>query len=621
MRRHLWSVLLFWVLAALDPVSAVSAAETTVIPAARSAAALSPAQNTRLRQALAPWHARYDPAARMLREPFHSPGYHTTLQGGEVHSTRSSLSYAVALLDTGEEPLRQRAEEILRAVIALQDANPESKTYGIWPWFLEEPLSKMSPPDWNWADFCGVQLLQVVLDHRARLSPEVAAQVDAAIRHAARSIQRRNVGPGYTNIAIMGAYVTLVAAEYYQWPDLKEYAVARWRKFCEHTRQLGGFSEFNSPTYTLVALTELGRMQLHVRDPEMRRLTDEVYRTAWEEISRHFHAPTRQWGGPHSRSYSTLLRPDVQAFLSRATDGRLPMPRGEPSISEHRVPLPCPRDLEPSFTTLTEPREIRQTFVKADRPVIGTTYLDPAFTLGSVNRGDFWNQRRALVAYWGTATEPSYLHVRFLRDEYDFAAAQCFCVQRQGDVLAAVLFATDGGNTHVSLDRLSNGVVRARDLRLRFELGGSSGRRVPAVPAGLDQPLSLQSGELGLHLAVPHAVFGGEKPFWQAGGGKNVAWLDLVLYSGPEREFRLRELDHAALALGVRLARGKPMPPAVKVTLAGDRLALEWDSLRLSVPTRPDRASNLQRQMAPASFGAPSEPSSIQAKPSVPADN
>ena len=138
-------------------------------------------------------------------------------------------------------------------MIGLQDQDPASKTYGIWPWFLEEPLARMSPPDWNWADFCGVQLLQVALDHRDRLTPEVRSLVDVSIQHAARSVERRNVGPGYTNIAIMGTYVTLVASELYGWDDLHRYALARLRRFSDYTKVQGAFTEYNSPTYTVVA--------------------------------------------------------------------------------------------------------------------------------------------------------------------------------------------------------------------------------------------------------------------------------------------------------------------------------------------------------------------------------
>jgi hypothetical protein len=148
---------------------------------------------------LARLDAQYDPAQRMLRSEFSSPGYHTTLTGGVVHRTCPSLEYAVALLDTDRPEALERAQDVLTRVIALQDQDPNSPTYGIWPWFLEEPIGRMSPPDWNWADFCGVQLLQVAIDHMDRLPIELQQQVRNSILHAARSIQRRNVGPEYTN--------------------------------------------------------------------------------------------------------------------------------------------------------------------------------------------------------------------------------------------------------------------------------------------------------------------------------------------------------------------------------------------------------------------------------------
>ena len=49
-----------------------------------------------------------------------------------------------------------------------QDQDPQRRTYGIWPYHYEEPLDAMNKPDWNWADFIGVQLLQ--LAHRTGLT-------------------------------------------------------------------------------------------------------------------------------------------------------------------------------------------------------------------------------------------------------------------------------------------------------------------------------------------------------------------------------------------------------------------------------------------------------------------
>jgi hypothetical protein len=563
------------------------------LPPAR--APFTTGQLARLNQALKSHHANYDPAARMVRERFHSPGYHTTLKGGFVHGTRANLVYAVALLDTGDEALRQRAEDVLRAVIALQDQNPESKTYGIWPWFFEEPLDKMSPPDWNWADFCGVQLLQVAIDHRSRLTPEVAALVDTSIRHAARSVQRRNVGPGYTNIAIMGAYVTLVAAEIYGWDDLRAYALARWKRFYDCTKEQGSFTEYNSPNYSVVALSELARMRLHAQDAGARRMVEELYRLAWEDAARHFHAPSRQWAGPHSRSYSTLLSKGTLAFIQRGSEGRLDFGADDPGIVEQRLPAPYPRELDPFFTTLTNPRDVVQTYLKAESPIVGTTHLEPAFALGTVNRGEFWNQRRALVAYWGTADKTSYLHLRFLRDGYDFSAAQFFSAQRGGEVVAAVNFATDGGNTHISLDRLKDGVFRAKDLRLRFEFGGEAGKSRLTAPKRLSEPVRVAFGELQVAVQVPYAAFGNVRPHWESSTKDSKAALDVVFHQGEDREFRMSDLEAAATGLAVSIAKERVALPAAVATVRDGRLGLEWGALRVNVPVKPGRVGVLQK--------------------------
>ncbi|MBV9865659.1 MAG: hypothetical protein JO316_09935 [Abitibacteriaceae bacterium] len=558
-------------------------------------------QQERLHRALEPLHQKYDPAEQMIRQPFSSPGYHTTLHGGWVHPTRDSLQYAVALLDTGEADLLQRAEAILRHVVALQDKDPASKTYGIWSWFMEEPLSKMSPPDWNWADFCGTQLLQVALDHRDRLPAELMTQVDDAIVHAARSIQRRNVSPGYTNIAIMGTYVTLVAANLYKLSDLHDYAFDRLKRFHAYTFHHGAFTEYNSPTYTIVALNELGRMCHDVKDESSLALVNDTYRLAWEEIAQHFHAPTHQWAGPHSRCYTTLLGKGTLALIERATEGhvRFGVNDTTPDLNEHRLILPCPRDLEPYFTTLDQPRALVKTFVRDEPPVVGTTYLAPAFALGSINRGDLWNQRRALLAYWGTPEHPSYLHLRFLHDGYDFSAAQFFSVQQDGKALAGINFAVDGGDTHVSLDRIKNATFQAKDLRLRFEIGGAAGLgdfppdfRAPAV---LDEVASLRWGAVHLQLMVPYASLGNTNGHWEIAHEKDKACLDVVLYNGPQRSIHLPDMNPMGLGCAVQFSTTEEPLTGVTAKAQDGRLEMQWGVLNLSLPLMPDKAGILQK--------------------------
>ena len=536
----------------------------------------TPTQLARLDRALALSHAQYDPVEHMLRRPFSSPGYHTTLTGGFVHPTRDSLAYAVGLLDTGRAADLERAVAIIGRVVALQDTDPAGKTYGIWSWFLEEPLAKMSPPDFNWADFNGVSLLQIARDHRARLPADLARAVDDSILCACRAIKKRNVGPSYTNIAVMGTYVTLVAGELYDLPEFKAYGLERLRRFYDYTIANGAFEEYNSPTYTIVALSELSRLQAHVRSPEARPMIDTLVHRAWEEIATHFHSPTRQWAGPHSRAYASLNRPATLAVIQRGTGGRVDLGADDPDREELRLPLACPPDLAPLFGPLNEPRTVTETFIMRTATV-GTTYLHPKFALGSVSRGDLWNQRRPLLLYFGTAARPGYVQLRFLKNNYDFSSAIFTGAQHEGFAVGTVHLITDGGDTHISLDKVKAGKIRAHDLRLRFEIGGPAAEQARVTASGLSTP------DLNVSVIFARARFDGRDAQITVGGDKTTQWLDAVFYTGPEREFDLAALDEAFTAF--TLSVGAPVAPVIK--LDHGRANVTAANLAVSAPLKP----------------------------------
>ncbi len=555
---------------------------------------LTPLQKERLHLALEAHKEFYNPAERMLREPLPANAtYHTTLKSGWIHPTYRSLVYAVALLDSGVEANLSRAADILDRLVGLQDANPESPTYGIWSWFMDEPLEKMSPPDWNFADFCGGQLVEAILTHRHHLDPGLVQRIDAAIIHAGHSIKRRNVSPDYTNIAIMGSFVCTVAGELLGNSELQDYGLTRFRTFYDYTMQQGAFTEYNSPTYTFIALNELSRIRAYVQDETARRLAGEIYRRGWEEISTHFHAPTRQWAGPHSRAYSVFLTPELQSFLHRATGASFPEIDGTPALYEHRIMHQCPEDLRPHFFSLEKPCTFREVFsTSGDLEIVGTTVLNPDFTLGTVNAGDLWNQRRALVAYWGTAEAPKYLHLRCLHDGYDFSAANIFTSQQEGDVLAGIAFAHDQGDTHLCLDMIQNSTIRAEDVRIRLELGGVKPLHnyfvtEHGVSAFLD----------GVHLEVetPWAFWDGTPARWEVGGEGETPWIDLVLYHGSRQEFHLPSLSRAAAVITLRLSVDRPLAKiGWDLEQLDDTLHVKWGEHTLTLRDSPATLAELR---------------------------
>jgi len=536
----------------------------------------------RLLKAIAGLHKQYDPKERMLQIPFSSPGYHTALKGGMVHPIRQSLDYAVNLLDTEKPEFIERAIAILTRIVALQDTDPASPTFGIWSWFLEEPLPQMRPPDFNWADFCGVQLLQVSRDHKAKLPAELAKGVDAAIVNACKAIIKRNVGPSYTNIAIMGTYVTLIAGELLEKPELRTYGLARLERFAKYTQDNGAFEEYNSPTYTIVALAELSRIQAHARDPKAQALIAPLVRKAWEELATHFHAPTRQWAGPHSRAYASLLAKRTLAIIQRGTAGRVDFGVDELDREEIRLPLACPTDLEPLFGPLTQPRTVTETFIKRSKTV-GTTYLHPDYALATISEGDLWNQRRALLLYFGDAKTPGYAHLRFLKNGYDFSSAILTAQQREGLTIGTVTFITNGGDTHISLDKVKNATIKAKDLRLRLELGGPAAKAVTLTPIVGTKAVTLDLPAFTLRFSTAIAQFGELEGKLVVGGDDTLKWVDIVLYEGNEREFNLAALDQALLAFTLRVGTQGSLHGQGE----GGLYTLSSQGLSITVPMKP----------------------------------
>ncbi len=536
--------------------------------------------------------ARYNPDMRMLGVAWRGPGYHTRVPNGTwVHPTRESLDYALGLLQSGAPDHAARAADIIRAVLALQDVDPTNRTYGIWPWLGEEPLSEMSPPDWNWADFCGARLAQMLADHGALLPADLVWAMRAALGHAAWSIFRRNVGPGYTNIAIMGAGVALAAGELLDEPRLAEYGRARLRRFIEHTAYHGGLNEYNSPTYTIIVLHECERILHLVRDPQARADTEAIRRIAWETIADHFHPPTQQWAGPHSRVYHDRLDASTTAYLGAQTGVTItPHPVAAPSSRTgptHIPALPCPADLVERFRQLpASPVEIRRRFIRradGEASLEGMTWMDEVACLGSVNQESFWTQRRPLLAYWRTADDPAVvLRARFLRDGRDFATAAIHCVQQEARVLGAIGLYTDRGDYHLHLDRPADGRFPPADLRLRFELCGTGVQGWQLAP----ERYELAAGDRRVALHTLPGRFGASPVRWELTELPDGVAIDAVCASADDGVFDPAATSvHLAFGLEI-LTPGEAPAPSPRLSNGTTVLGAEWHGMRLDLPVR-----------------------------------
>ena len=436
----------------------------------------------------------YDPSVQLVnvyRGPEYS--YQSNIRGKTVHPTRESLEYASLLLYQDDTASAERAVAVISRVLSLQVRNPASRYFGLWGWYMEEPPDQMPAADFNWADFNGATLLNILFEHENKLPPKVAVSCREALLACAVCIRKRNVNLNYTNIAFQGTYVTLATAELLKDPSLLEYAKDRLVRLESTVAMSGSFAEYNSPTYMAVTISNLSRILKYVQDADAREAGARLNALAWKHVAEHWHKPTLQLAGPMSRAYSNNIGSPM--WIQKGTNNRvrfMTLEEIRTKATSEDVSVPtldwhCPEGLIETFTSGTRGQH-REVFIAgssasgepisrldgpkpagATLPVQGTTFLTPNFSLGTIDRCDCWGQRRNLIAYWGgSARPPQCLQLRVVKDNYDFSSALFYAAQDQGYVLGAIRFQLDGGDKHPSLDPVKDRTITLSRLRLEL---------------------------------------------------------------------------------------------------------------------------------------------------------
>jgi hypothetical protein len=555
---------------------------------------------------LAALRERFNTQAGLITGLVYKAGYHSRLPIlTPAHPYRENAVHAHAFLSSEDSADQELGRSLLSRVLAAQETDPASPWYGIWSWFAEEPPSAMKPADWNWADFIGSTLLAILHQVPDRLGHELLEATRASLGHAAWSIFRRNVAPSYTNIAIIGTAVTLGAGLALNEPRLIDYGRARFRRL-RASIEAHGVQEYNSPIYYQVDIAELEGILALPLDADLRAEAEYLLEIFWGQIARHFHPPTAQWAGPHSRSYTNWLDRNARAFLQERLGFDLPpaQDQGGPSTAQPTPlddpygipagPVPCPEKWRSAFQQIpSSPHEQIEVWTRDTQGqprIVSTTWSDSTVTLGSVNCEVFWKQCQPVVGYWrGQNGDLGRVRVCVLLNGDDFCSAQLRSTQRGAVILGAVQFLAGEGTYHVHFDKPADGTFAVRDLRLRFEVEGEA----PAVRSVSPAEWTLCASGEELQLLTDAVWFDGQTVSrWQTGEDGRCAWLDAVFYEGAEVPFHPGTVARTgtAFALAWKKAAPQVLGP-LQVSDGGQSLSLAGldPELTLSVPHPPSK--------------------------------
>ena len=548
-------------------------------------------------------------------------------QGDKVRSTRAAMTHALRLVAKEDKASQEEAARVLKNIIKYQDSDPNSKTYGVWPWYIEEPLDQMLAIDYNWADFLGATLISILTNYSDRLPADVVNEAKASLDRACACIKQRDVKPHYTNIAYMGAVVCAAAAELLDKPEYLEnpaiecavtgeqeyleyaavvstavnylndkpesqeyaaiacavareilekpymkYARDRMKRNIDSYKDIGGFTEYNSPTYTMVVLVELERALQYVKDEKFRQMAQYMHKEVWKTIAMHYHPATGQWSGPFSRAYRDLLSTDERNRISGRAG--LLSPDVRVSYETGVNPLPCPEEYVGYFRrSFEEPVQFTENYNNA-RPnfrLMGTTYLDNELSLGTASYYPFWFQSRGVMAYWNDSSgSPVYFKQRFLHNDRDFASAAGRSRQSGRLFITAYNMLYDRGSLQPGQDKPKDRTFQVKSFKIVYEFGGSKECAVKQLD---DNRFEFFAGKVRaiVHLC-PESRFEGRPIQWSIQNDPQTGTASLVgvCYEGEEKPFKMDELDEVRIAVGVEFLKEGEAPSSAPVTISDD---------------------------------------------------
>lgn len=248
----------------------------------------------------------------------HRPGFRSDGLHEGSYMVRESSWYALGLLLRDAPGDRQRAADILDAVLKQQYVMPGVKWYGTYKRTPEEPNPTTNPVMWkdydpNWRHFIGTTFAMILIEYPDRISPKLSKRMYEAIDRAIDGeMKEGRIVPSYSNIALMYGFLWDFAAVHDERDDWKQQAGDWTEAVYSLFKKYDTFSEYNSPTYYGVDLYGLALWRDYGSTPRIQKIGGEMEATLWNDIASFYNPLLRNISGPYDRSYGM----DMESYVA-----------------------------------------------------------------------------------------------------------------------------------------------------------------------------------------------------------------------------------------------------------------------------------------------------------------
>ncbi|MFN8511285.1 MAG: hypothetical protein U0232_00780 [Thermomicrobiales bacterium] len=313
---------------------------------------------------------------------------------------------------------------IIDQVLATQERQRGNIHEGNFPWMADDGYVA----DLNAVEFCLEHLCAIVWESDEKLPAGTRAAIRAALHLGLAEIARLDVGVAYTNICLLDCHNSILGGQILGargWVERGARKLARWAAY---TAASGAPREYNSPTYAGVDLHALAEIGEHADDPATRLLARLMEERLWLHAATHYHAPTAQVAGPHSRAYqndvtggrgslkTTLYKLLGDEALVRKTPF-YPLRQGEGHVSAALAEYHCPELVLALLRDQRYPFTVREAADAALGMDLSTT-VAADWALGVASR-EYSAQSDNLMLHYRKEAEPGFgvLYTRFILND------------------------------------------------------------------------------------------------------------------------------------------------------------------------------------------------------------
>ena len=361
----------------------------------------------------------FDPDVSLLWNP--EGAFEESPEGRQWHLVPQSAWYALGLLMRGEGDDHERAIRIIDAVIATQYDAPGAVWDGTFARFLEWPDP---PPDariWvdydpNWRQFVGTTFLLVIGHVGTELPVDLVERIDRSVDRAVAGEDPERVGPSYSNIALMKAWLEVEHGTRSSRDDLVASGETLAAAIVERFDRNGTFEEYNSPTYYGVDLYALRLWGTRSSSASLREWGARLESALWDDLAAFHHAGLGNLCGPWTRSYGMDMGRYVGAvgLWMWAALGReyTPLPSFEEPFEHGHDLLLGPAaallgaripDAAADRLVAFSGERLVERVVSSDPHRVATAWLEPGLMLGAESSDpgwSAWGQYHPATVHW-----------------------------------------------------------------------------------------------------------------------------------------------------------------------------------------------------------------------------